>query len=144
LGIVDLKDIIRKVESAFSLEDEERVKAITRGKFTLEDFVLQVEALGKPGILSSIVKMLPTSTKLPEGWEEKSSSMAKVWRSILDSMNRKEREDVSILNSSRIRRIARGSGRSEREVRELVKQYTVAKKMIRRMKGARGLRPPFR
>jgi signal recognition particle subunit SRP54 len=144
LGVVDLKEIIRKVEAAFSLEDEERVKAITRGRFTLEDFVLQVEALGRPGILSSISKMLPSSTKLPEGWEEKSSSMAKVWRSILDSMNREEREDASILNSSRIKRIAKGSGRSEKEVRELIKQYALAKKMIRRMKGARGLRTPFR
>lgn len=144
LGIVDLKEVVRKVEAAISLEDEKRMKSIVRGKFTIEDFVLQIESLGKPGILSSIAKMLPSTAKLPDGWEEKSADMAKVWRSILDSMNREEREDVSILNSSRIRRIAKGSGRSERKVRELIKQYNLAKKMIRRMKGARGLKMPFR
>jgi len=144
IGIVDLRSIVRRVEAVLSVEDEERAKAMAKGKFNLEDFVVQIEAVGKPGMLASLAKMLPSSTKLPEGWEEKSTDMARVWRSILDSMNREERQDPTILNSSRTKRIAKGSGRSEREVRELVRQYMTARKLLRRMKGSRNLKLPFR
>jgi len=144
VGFVDLKNLVRRVETALSMEDEERVKAIAKGKFTIEEFLVQVESIGRPGMLSLVKKILPQSAKLPGEWEQKSVDMTRVWRSILDSMNDDEKQDVTILNSGRVKRIARGSGRTEKDVRGLIRQYNNAKKFVRRFKGTRDLKLPFR
>ena len=69
-----------------------------------------------------------------------SEQKVKVWRSVLDSMNKEERNDPSLMDQSRIRRVAVGSGRSEKEVRELLQQYKNSRKMVKRVRGMRGLK----
>ena len=68
------------------------------------------------------------------------------YKYILDSMTPEEKETPKILNASRVRRIARGSGTDEREVRELIKQYNTMRRMLRQLKGSRRMRRgmPFR
>ncbi|MFB0557540.1 MAG: signal recognition particle protein Srp19, partial [Candidatus Bathyarchaeia archaeon] len=68
------------------------------------------------------------------------------WKYIIESMTVEERENPKILNASRVRRIARGSGTEEKEVRELIKQYNTMRKMLRQLKGRRRMlrRMPFK
>jgi signal recognition particle subunit SRP54 len=68
------------------------------------------------------------------------------WKYIIDSMTPQEKEVPKVLNASRVRRIARGSGTTEKEVRELIKQYNVMRKMLRQLKGRRRMlrRMPFK
>lgn len=136
LGIPDLKSIVKKVSETVNLD---RVKQISSGKFTLEDFVYQLNDLFKSDIYSTVLKMIPGAKKLPSNLKEVTEEKAKVWLSVINSMNKEERQDPSIINSSRIKRIARGSGRSEKEVKELLEQYEKSKKMVKRMRGYRGL-----
>ncbi|MGC8576799.1 MAG: signal recognition particle receptor subunit alpha [Thermoproteota archaeon] len=138
LGMPDLKSIIKKVSETINID---RAKQISSGKFTIEDFVFQLNELFKSDLYSTVLKMLPGANKLPSNLKEVTEEKARIWLSIINSMNKEERQDPSIINSSRIRRIARGSGRSEKEVKELLEQYEKSKKMIKRMRGYRGLFP---
>lgn len=136
LGMPDLKNIVKKVSEIVNVD---RVKQISSGKFTIEDFVFQLNDLFKNDIYSTVLKMIPGANKLPSNLKEVTEEKARIWLSIINSMNKEERQDPSILNSSRIRRIAKGSGRSEKEVKELLEQYAKSKKMIKRMRSYRGL-----
>ncbi|MBO3757803.1 MAG: hypothetical protein JTT14_01680 [Candidatus Brockarchaeota archaeon] len=136
LGLPDLKSIIKKVSETINLD---KAKQISSGKFTIEDFVFQLNELFKSDLYSTVLKMIPGANKLPSNLKEVTEEKVRVWSSIINSMNKEERQDSSIINSSRIRRIARGSGRSEKEVKELLEQYEKSKKMIKRMRGYRGL-----
>jgi len=138
LGIPNLKDILKKVSETI---DVEKARKFSTGKFTLEEFVYQVLELSKSDMYSTIIKMLPNVKKIPQNYRELTEEKAKVWLSILNSMNKEERENPSILNSSRIRRIARGSGRSEREVKELIEQFEKSKKIMKKAKSLRGIIP---
>jgi signal recognition particle subunit SRP54 len=138
LGMPDLKSIIKKVSETINID---RAKQISSGKFTIEDFVFQLNDLFKSDLYSTVLKMIPGADKLPRNLKEVTEEKAKIWLSIVNSMNKEERQDSSIINSSRIRRIARGSGRSEKEVKELLEQYEKSKKMVKRMRGYRGLFP---
>ncbi len=75
---------------------------------------------------------------MPEDQLGVAEDKMKAWRVIIQSMTRKELEEPRSVDGSRAKRIARGSGRSEREVRELVNQYFTMRKMMRQMKGRRG------
>lgn len=84
--------------------------------------------------------MLPgMSYSLPKEQFDVAEKKLDRWKVIIDSMRPDEREDPRILNASRIRRIARGSGNQEAEVRELIKQFNTMKKMFKSLRGKRGL-----
>lgn len=136
LGVPDLKSIIKKVSETVNLD---RAKQISSGKFTIEEFVFQLKDLFKSDLYSVVLKMIPGASKLPGNLKEVTEEKVRIWSSIINSMNREERQDPSIINSSRVRRIARGSGRSEKEVKELLEQYEKSKKIVKRMRGYRGL-----
>lgn len=136
LGMPDLKSIIKKVSETINLD---KAKQISSGKFTIEDFVFQLNDMFKSDLYSTVLKMIPGANRLPSNLKEVTEEKVRIWSSIINSMNKEERQDPSIINSSRIRRIARGSGRSEREVKELLEQYEKSKKMIKRMRSYRGL-----
>lgn len=139
LGLGDLQTLLEKVKEADI--KKESVEKILGGKFTLQDFMEQIEGLGKVGNLQSIVSMLPGlgSMKLPKDALEKQEQKMNVWKFIIQSMTKKEKEDPSIIDASRIKRIAKGSGRKEEEVRELLNQYNSMKKMMRGFGGMKGL-----
>ncbi|MGQ9478830.1 MAG: signal recognition particle protein [Thermoproteota archaeon] len=136
LGKHDLESIIARVQQ-MSEEEKRRTQRIARGRFTIEEFIQQLESIRKMGGLQTLLPNLPYGRKLGKKDVEEFYNKLKRWKAILNSMNTEEKEDFTIIDSSRIRRIARGSGTSEREVRELIKQYVAAKKAIRKMsKGA--------
>ena len=134
LGMGDLKALLEKAEGAIKPDDID-VNAMMKGKFTLRDMYKQLEALNKMGPLKQIMGMLPMGNmELPEGVYDVTSTKMVRYRIIMDSMTPYELDDPSLINSSRMQRIARGAGATPDEVRELLKYF---KMMQRTLKGLR-------
>ena len=141
LGMGDLRSLIEKVREAELKIPEKRAKAILSGKFTLSDMYEQFEAIKRMGPFSRILKMLPgLGYELPNELVDVAEERLEKWRVIIQSMTPEEREKPQIINASRIRRIARGSGTSEKDVKDLLKQYKLLRRM---MKTLRRRRFPF-
>jgi signal recognition particle subunit SRP54 len=139
LGLGDLQTLLEKAKAAEI--KPEKVEKIVEGKFTLQDFQEQIEAMQKMGPLKQIAKMIPGvgMMKLPEELFELQQEKMQKYKYIIQSMTPEEREDPKIINSSRIKRIARGSGRPESEVRDLLNQYDKMKKLMKKLGGKAGL-----
>ena len=142
LGMGDIEALIEKVREAEVKVSEKKAKAILSGKFTLTDMYEQFEAMRKMGPFQKILKMLPgLSYNVPEEMLEQAEDKLEKWRVIIQSMTPEERENPKIFNASRIRRVARGSGTSEKDVKELLKQYVLMRKMLKTLR--RKKRLPF-
>jgi len=141
LGMGDLQSLVDKVRDAEVKVPEKKVRAFMSGKFTLTDMYEQFESMKKVGPLKGLLKMIPgMSYNIPDEKMNLAEDALKRWRVIIQSMTPKEREKPKILSSSRIHRVARGSGTTEKEVKELLTQYNNMKKM---MKTFRRKRLPF-
>jgi signal recognition particle subunit SRP54 len=102
----------------------------------------QFEAMKGMGPFRKIFKMLPgMSYDVPEEMMNTAEDRLEKWRVIIQSMRVEEKENPKLLNSSRVRRIARGSGTTEKDVKELLKQYTMMRKMLKMFKRKKKL--PF-
>ncbi|MBI1355906.1 MAG: signal recognition particle protein [Acidobacteria bacterium] len=137
LGMGDVLSLIEKVEETIDKKDAlEMQEKILENEFTLEDFLKQLRSLKKLGSLESLLGMLPNVGPFKElqGAQIDPKEMGRV-ESIISSMTAKERKNHEIINGSRRRRIARGSGCSVQEVNQLLKQYREARKMMRAMTG---------
>ena len=147
LGMGDVVTLVEKATQEAGGEEAlaEEGRRFLGGEFTLEDFREQIRRLRSMGPLSDIVGMLPgqLAGKMPGAGADESSIVA--LEAIIDSMTPEERRRPSIINASRRKRIARGSGRSVQEVNGLLKQYDMMQKMARSLKGRpggrRGRRP---
>ncbi|TRO52906.1 signal recognition particle protein [Candidatus Bathyarchaeota archaeon] len=141
LGMGDLQSLVDKVRDAEVKVPEKKVRAFMSGKFTLTDMYEQFESMKKMGPLKGLLKMIPgMSYNIPDEKMNMAEDALKRWRVIIQSMTPKEREKPKILSSSRVRRVAHGSGTTEKEVKELLMQYNNMKKM---MKTFRRKRMPF-
>jgi len=135
LGMGDLQSLIEKVREAEIKVPEKKAKAILSGKLTLADVYEQFEAMQSMGPINRILKMLPGfGYEIPEEKLDIAEEQVKKWRVIIQSMTPEEKETPKILNSSRIRRIARGSGTTEKDVKTLLQQYTMLRKMMKTMR----------
>ncbi|MCW4037843.1 MAG: signal recognition particle receptor subunit alpha [Candidatus Bathyarchaeota archaeon] len=142
LGMGDIEGLVQRVREAEVIVPEKKAKDILKGKFTLMDMYEQLEAMSGMGPLKRVLQMIPgVSHRVPEEAVEVAEDRIKKWKYILQSMTREEREEPKILNSSRIRRVARGSGTSDKEVKELIKQHSTMRRLMRSM-GKRKV-PPF-
>lgn len=135
LGMGDIRGLLEKVKEAQLTVPEEKAKAFLSGKFTLMEIYEQIESLRKLGPLGKILKMVPgLGLDVTDSMAELSEEKMKTWKAAIQSMTPEERENPKILSASRVRRIARGSGRSEKEVRELVQQFELMKKMAKTLR----------
>jgi len=135
LGMGDLQSLIEKVREAEIKIPEKKAKRILSGKFTLTDMYEQFEAMKSMGPFKRLLKMLPgMSYNIPDEMVDVAQSRLERWRVIIQSMTPKERENPKILSSSRIRRVARGSGTSDKEVKELVQQYNMMRRMMKQLR----------
>jgi len=142
LGMGDLETLLEKVREAEIKVPEKKAKAILSGKFTLTDMYEQFEAVKGMGPFRKILKMLPgMSYNVPEDMLNTAEDRLEKWRVIIQSMRPEEKDNPKILNSSRVRRVARGSGTSERDVKDLLKQYAMMRKMLKMFKRKKKL--PF-
>ncbi|MEM0364617.1 MAG: signal recognition particle protein Srp54 [Candidatus Nitrosocaldus sp.] len=136
LGMGDIKALLEMAKQLEQEADEVKIRRIMSGKMTIEDFYYQIEQVGKMGSLRALFEHIPGVAGMVKDedvdvMEEKMSR----WRYIIQSMSKEERANPDIINASRIRRIARGSGTSERDVKEMLTQYKRSKDMMKAMKG---------
>jgi signal recognition particle subunit SRP54 len=149
LGMGDIKGLVDRVREAEVVIPEKKARAFLEGKFTLKDMYDQMIAVRKMGPLKKLIGMVPGGMNLPDDDLETAERKLDSWRVIIQSMTKDEIEDPKLVDSSRARRIARGSGTSDKEVKEMINQYFMMKKMMKSMKrrGAtlgRGLPFPIR
>jgi signal recognition particle subunit SRP54 len=138
LGMGDVLSLIEKAEQVFDEEEARRMEAkLRRADFTLEDFLTQLQSLKKMGPLSQIVGMLPGMSKLPLGEADMDAQLPRV-EAMIRSMTFEERNNPAIINGSRRRRIAAGSGTSVQDVNKLTKQFEEVRKLVRTMSGGKG------
>ncbi|MCW3985706.1 MAG: signal recognition particle protein Srp54 [Candidatus Bathyarchaeota archaeon] len=135
LGMGDLESLIEKVREAEIKIPEKKAKQILSGKFSLTDMYQQFEAMKGMGTFKRLLKMLPgMSYNIPDDMIDMAQDRLERWRVIIQSMTPKERGTPKILSSSRIRRVARGSGTSEKEVKELLQQYNMMRRMMKQLR----------
>jgi len=142
LGMGDLETLVEKVREAEVKIPEKKAKAILSGKFTLTDMYEQFEAMKGMGTFRKLLKMLPgMSYKVPEDMLNTAEGRLEKWRVMIQSMTPEEKNDPKIFNASRMKRVAKGSGTSEKEVKELLKQYVMMRKMLKTLRRKKKL--PF-
>ena len=142
LGMGDIQTLLEKAQESMTEEEAlETTKKIMSGRFTLREMYDQMEMLTKMGPIKKIVSMLPGMPGLTDKIDVEESQQ-RLWKFkvIMDSMTEEEMEDPRIIKSTRILRIARGSGVDPKDVRELLRQYNISKKAVKGFLGNRKLR----
>lgn len=142
LGMGDVLSLIEKAQESITREQaEEAQKRLTSNTFTLEDFRTQLGQMNRMGSFEQILGMLPGGQKLKQAIEgDKPEREIGRVIAVIDSMTPRERRDHTIINGSRKKRIARGSGTTVQDVNRLIKQFLSAKKLAKAMTGAGGRR----
>ena len=149
--ILGMGDVLALLDKAQEAVDEkaagELIHKLQTEKFTLEDYLSQMQQLNKMGSVSNMLKMVPGLGKKLEGVEIDEDAIKKAQAkncAIIRAMTRMERRNPDILNASRRRRIAAGSGTTVQEVNLLIKQFEQARQMMKSMMGSKGkMRLPF-
>lgn len=129
LGMGDVISFVEKAQQNLDLEETENLtKKLLKQQFTLSDFQAQLKQIQKMGSISQLMKMIPGMNKIPVGDADEKQLL---WiDAMINSMTIKERNHPNIINGSRRKRIAKGSGRSLFEVNQLLKQFFQMKKMM--------------
>lgn len=142
LGMGDVLTLIEKAQEAVTEEEAKKMqKKMLENSFTLEDFLTQFESMKKMGGAQALVSMMPgLSGKVKDG-DIDEGKMERT-KAIILSMTKKERTDPSVINSSRKKRIAAGSGTSVQEINQLLKQFEQTKQLMKQLKGGKR-RLPF-
>lgn len=145
LGLGDIESLLHKVREASQeseLTEKDAMKFMT-GKFSLRDMYSQLEMISSMGPLQQIMQMIPgLGMQVPEEMVEMSEEKLVHFRTIMDSMTEEELDDPKVIHASHMHRIARGSGRNEKEVRELLNQYNLMKRLFKQFgKKGRGSLP---
>ena len=136
LGMGDVLTLIEQASEAFDEHDAEKfARKGVSNKLTLEDFLEQMQSMKKMGGLRSMINMLPGMSG--KDIEVDDNAMKKP-EAIIRSMTPKERRDPSILNASRRKRIAAGSGTTVQDVNTLIRQFEQAQQMMKQMMGGKG------
>ena len=137
LGMGDIQAVLDLAKRLESESDDDRMKRISSGKMNMEDFLSQLEEVTKMGSLQGILESMPgLSGMVKDDQVNQMEDRVSKWRYIIQSMTTQEKADPEgLLNSSRIKRIARGSGWPEGEVKELMKNYKNSKNMMKASKG---------
>jgi signal recognition particle subunit SRP54 len=143
LGMGDVLSLIEKTEAAVSIEDAEKLeRKIRQNDFTLEDFRDQLRTIKKMGPLEQILGMLPGMGQIKELAASREAvddkQLGRV-EAIINSMTAKERRNHQLINGSRRKRIARGSGTKVEDVNRLLKQFVQMQKMLKQLGGMAGL-----
>ena len=135
LGMGDLKTLMEKIQNVIDKKDIEKTqKRLQEGKFTLKDMQSQLDSMESIGSFDKIISMIPGlgKVKMPENMLNSQQEKTKHWKHAINSMTQEEIENPEILEkqTSRMQRIAKGSGTSVSDIRALVKQYKMIKEMI--------------
>jgi signal recognition particle subunit SRP54 len=135
LGMGDVLSLIEKAEGTMSQKEAEaQARKVMDAKFTLEDFLTQIQSVKKMGGIGDLLKMLPGVPGIGKvsDLDVQDDDVARI-EAIIRSMTPQERNDPRIISGSRRVRIAKGSGSQVREVNDLIKQFDAARKMMKQM-----------
>ncbi len=135
LGMGDVLTLIEKVQDQVAVEDAEGLeKRARRGDLTLEDFQSQLKQIRKMGSLSKLMELMPGANSAP-GLAQMAPDDAELTRiqAIIDSMTLVERRNPKLINGSRRKRIAAGSGTSVQEVNRLLKRFAQSRKLMKKL-----------
>ncbi len=135
LGMGDIVSLVEKAQETIDIEKAKKLeKKLRRNEFTLEDFYDQLQQLKKMGPLDQLLGMIPGVGKQLRGVQVDEKALVRI-EAIINSMTPEERRNPKIINGSRRKRIARGSGTRVQDVNQLLNQFEQMRKMIKRMKG---------
>ena len=133
LGMGDVLSLVEKAEAVFDKEQAQSMEEkLRKQRFTFDDFRSQLQAVRKMGPLDQLLGMIPGAGKALHGQQIDESALGQV-EAIIGSMTRDERSHPRILNGSRRKRIAKGSGTTVQDVNRLVKQFNAMQKMMKQM-----------
>jgi signal recognition particle subunit SRP54 len=138
LGMGDIEMLLQKAEDAMSEEmAQDMSKKMLKGEFNLLDLYEQMQAMKKMGPLSKIAELIPGmgQLKLPKEALDVQQEKLEKWKFIMDSCTKEELEDPELIAGTRVERISSGSGVSVKDIRDMVKQYRQAKKMMKMFSG---------
>lgn len=139
LGMGDIKSLVERAEETLEPEDMD-LESLMRGKFTLRDMYKQMEAMNKLGPLKQVMNMLPMGgmgVDLDDEMMQVTKNKMNQFKVIMDSMTSEELDEPRIIGSSRMKRIARGSGVKPDNVRELLKYHKMMQKAMKGMRGGK-------
>ncbi|MCD4740253.1 signal recognition particle receptor subunit alpha [archaeon] len=134
LGYGDLPALMEKVKEVAE-EENLNPEELLEGEFTLKKFYKQMEATKKMGSFSKILEQLGVGNQVKKEDIAQSEEKMKTFKYMMDSMTEKELEDPDLIDKKRVARIAKGSGCTPAEVRELLKQFKLTKKVFKKFKG---------
>lgn len=146
LGMGDVLTLIDKAQSAVTEEQMKKMeKSLRENKFTLQDYLDQLDSVKNMGDVSSMIGMLPGGNKIKASDVKIDEKQLDRTKAIILSMTREEREKPEIISGSRRKRIAMGAGVPVYEVNKLLKQFDQMKQLMKMLKGNRGKMPklPF-
>ncbi|MAW50395.1 MAG: signal recognition particle protein [Candidatus Marivariicella sp.] len=137
LGMGDVISLVERAQDQFDLDQARKInKKIAKNKFGFDDFLSQIKQVQKMGSMKDLVGMIPGANKMI-GDQEIDDDAFKFIEVIIGSMTPKERTQPDILDQSRRKRIANGSGRDISEVNQLIKQFDQMSKMMKMMQGGK-------
>ena len=139
IGMGDIQTLLQRLKEIQSEDQEIKMQRIMSGKMTINDLYEQLEQINKMGSLKKVMELIPGAAQVPEKDIDNIEENMEKWKFIIQSMTKDEKQDPDLMNSSRVKRIAKGSGRSEKEIKELLNRYKQSKQMMKASKG-RGMR----
>lgn len=135
LGMGDVVSLVEKAQDEVDeAEAEAMAQKMAEGRFTMDDFLKQIKSLRRMGSMKQLLGMLPGVGGMMKNMDVDEGALDQV-ESMANSMTPSEREDVSTMNKSRVRRVAKGSGAGQQDVNKLLKQFDMVKKMSQQMAG---------
>ena len=139
LGMGDIVSLVEKAQEQFDQEEARKLqKKIAKNQFNFNDFMSQIQQIKKMGNLKDLAGMIPGVGKAIKNMDIDDDAFKEI-EAIIQSMTPEEREKPSVLNGSRRKRIAAGSGRNIQEINRLIKQFDETRKMMKMMSGGKNL-----
>src|SRR5689334_538664 len=135
LGMGDIKALLEMAKNLELQADENQTKRLLSGKISIEDFYAQMENVGKMGFRNVIDSLPGLSGMIKEDDLDVLQGKMEKWRFIIQSMTTEEKKNRDLINDSRRKRIARGAGMTEHDIKDLIKQYNNSKTMMKQTKG---------
>ena len=140
LGMGDVISLVERAQQQFDEEEARRVqKKIAKNQFGFDDFLKQIQQVKKMGNMKDLIGMIPGAGKMMKDVDIDDDAFKGI-EAIIHSMTPTERSNPSLMNASRKKRIAKGSGTSVQEINQLLKQFTQMSKMMKMMQGGGGKR----
>jgi len=140
LGMGDIVSLVEKAQEQFDVEEARKLqKKIAKNQFNFNDFLAQIQQIKKMGNLKDLASMIPGVGKAMKDIDIDDNAFKSI-EAIINSMTPQEREDPSLLNGSRRKRIATGSGTDIQEINRLIKQFDETRRMMKMISGGNNLK----